>query len=96
MQKKSSEEWVVVVDREKYILTGEEMALLREADTQGQRGIVWFKDCGISISHIGSAYLSSRQTFSQLTSEVGNIVANGKEFGEIKDKDGKVIGYKEV
>jgi hypothetical protein len=60
-QQKYSEEWVVVVDREQFILNELEIQILKEADKNGIRGIVWFDKFAVSIPHIKSIYLRSRK-----------------------------------
>ena len=55
------ESWIVVCDKEKYALTGEQMDVLKQATVKGQRGLVWFDKFAISIPHISSIYLESKK-----------------------------------
>ena len=48
------ERWQVTTQNETYILSGKQAQLLKDATTKGLRGLVWFKDCAISIPHIVS------------------------------------------
>ncbi len=59
--RKSCERWVVVVDKNQFVLDGNELQVLRNANQAGNRGMVWFRDFAISIPHISCIYLESRK-----------------------------------
>lgn len=46
----------MVCDREKFVLNERQVAVLKEATTKGQRGLIWFGTFAISIPHISSIY----------------------------------------
>lgn len=85
-QRKFSELWVVEVGKKEYKLNEKQIALLKEADLAGQRGIVWFKDFAISIPHIQSIYLVERY----LPEERAPVT-----YEEVKDEKGR-ISYRAV
>lgn len=55
----NSETWVVVCDKEKFSLNEKQIAVVKQATTKGQRGLIWFDTFAISIPHISSIYRSS-------------------------------------
>lgn len=54
------EEWIVVIGKESFTLNKKQMDIIREANTSGNRGIVFFDKFAISIPHIQCAYLTKR------------------------------------
>lgn len=55
------EEWEVRVDRVTYTLNERQLSLLKDAMLAGQHGMVWFDKFAISIPHISSIALISRE-----------------------------------
>lgn len=51
-----NDEWVVKSGNEDFVLSGEELELLRQATLSGKRGIIWFKKFAISIPHISCIF----------------------------------------
>lgn len=47
-------EWEVVVGKQIFTLTGKQVDIIKQADKQGMRGMVWFDKFAISIPHIQS------------------------------------------
>lgn len=62
------EQWGVASGKEVFILDEKQIQILKQADLNGHRGIVWFDKFAVSIPHIQSIYLISRQIKNQLTS----------------------------
>lgn len=60
------EQWGVVAGKEVFTLDEKQIQILKQADTSGHRGIVWFSKFAISIPHIQAIYLISRQIKNQL------------------------------
>lgn len=50
----ADERWRVQTQDKVYFLTGKQAQVLKEASSQGLRGLIWFKDFAISIPHITS------------------------------------------
>lgn len=50
------EVWEVKTQDKTYQLNGSQAQGLRDATSQGLRGLIWFKDFAISIPHITSVY----------------------------------------
>jgi hypothetical protein len=48
------EKWEVRTQDKTYQLTGKQAQVLKDATSQGLRGLIWFKDFAISIPHITS------------------------------------------
>ena len=67
MQVEYKEQWGVAAGKENFILDEKQIQILKQADLKGHRGIVWFEKFAISIPHIQSIYLISRQIKNQLT-----------------------------
>jgi len=63
-----SEQWGVVAGKDVFTLDEKQIQVLKQADLNGHRGIVWFSKFAISIPHIQAIYLISRQIKNQLTS----------------------------
>ncbi len=57
------EYWKVSMGKKTFELSDKQVALLKKATTAGSRGIVWFKDFGISIPHISYIEMSNRDYF---------------------------------
>ena len=55
------EEWEVKVDRTIFTLNEKQIAILKKAILDGQHGMVWFDKFAISIPHISSISLRSRE-----------------------------------
>jgi len=66
MQAEYSEQWGVVAGKEVFTLDENQIQVLKQADLNGHRGIVWFSKFAISIPHIQAIYLISRQIKTQL------------------------------
>lgn len=66
MQVEYKEQWGVAAGKENFILDEKQIQILKQADLNGHRGIVWFEKFAISIPHIQSIYLISRQIKNQL------------------------------
>lgn len=62
-----SEQWGVVAGKDVFTLDEKQIQVLKQADLNGHRGIVWFSKFAISIPHIQAIYLISRQIKNQLT-----------------------------
>jgi len=60
------EQWGVAAGKESFVLDEKQIQILKQADLKGHRGIVWFEKFAISIPHIQSIYLISRQIKNQL------------------------------
>lgn len=84
-QQEFKETWIVKVGKKDYELNEKQIVILKEADLQGQRGIVWFDGFAISIPHIESIYLVERYLPQEKYWET---------LEEVKSKDGKTISYK--
>ncbi len=78
------ESWEVNIGKEKYILNEKQIEILKKADLEGHRGLVWFDKFAISIPHIQSVYRISRKVKSEIESK----------FKAILNAKGKTIGYK--
>lgn len=50
----ATSKWEVVVNKEKFVLDGKQLEVLKEATKRGIKGLVWFKNFAISIPHISS------------------------------------------
>lgn len=55
-----NEVWIAIVGKQKFELTGEQVALLKSADTAGKRGMIWFKDFAINLFNIECLYLDHK------------------------------------
>lgn len=58
---RENDEWEVIVDKKPFILKGNEFAFLTRVIESGNRGIVGFKDFGVSVAHISSYRLLNRE-----------------------------------
>lgn len=76
-QHKSQQQWVVVVGKREFVLTDEQLSILKAADLAGQRGIVWFGDFAISIPHIDVIYSENRSGKAE-TRNLEEVEINGK------------------
>lgn len=56
-----TEEWIVVINKSKYILNDAESKVLKQEIASGNRGVVMFKDFSINIAYIEEFYLSSKK-----------------------------------
>jgi hypothetical protein len=53
-QRISNEEWEVTAGKKSFILNEKQIAVLKDADIKGHRGLIWFDKFAISIPHISS------------------------------------------
>ena len=89
-----NEVWVVIVGKQRFELSGEQVAILKRADTSGQRGIIWFDKFAINLFNIECLYLDRtipKNAISAGTMQ-GNPISdeqrekNRKKISEIKDR----------
>ena len=62
-----SEQWGVIAGKEVFTLDEKQIQVLKQADLNGHRGIVWFNKFAISIPHIQAIYRINRQVKNQLS-----------------------------
>lgn len=55
-----NEVWIAIVGKQKFELTGEQVALLKSADTAGKRGMIWFNGFAINLFNIECLYLDHK------------------------------------
>jgi len=77
----ADEKWEVRTQDKTYMLTGKQAEVLKNATSQGLRGLIWFKDFAISIPHITSVekIKDSKKALIEKSKELA------KEFGIIKN-----------
>lgn len=63
MQVICEEEWEVSTGKETFVLSPQQFELLKKAMESGQRGMIFFKDFGISIPHISHTKLRRREHY---------------------------------
>lgn len=88
----TSDKWVIEVGKKKYEASTEMIELIKKADQQGHRGMIWFKNFSISIPHIQSIYKldkppkSFREEHPEMLEEVSEEQrqANRAKIEEIK------------
>ena len=81
------EEWEVIVDGKKFTLDENQIAVVKKASSENNRGIIWFKDIAISVAHISSA---------ELVYEGAKRESKKYRYEEVLDKDGKIASYRMV
>jgi hypothetical protein len=92
MPPKFKEEWVVKVGKEAFVLSGEQMTILREAMKKGERWVNFDKFI-LSVPHIESIYLSSRINENQIEAPQENYQPIPNErFEKIKKEAMEKIG----
>ena len=89
-----NEVWVVIVGKQRFELSGEQVAILKRADTSGQRGMIWFDKFAINLFNIECLYLD--RTIPKNAIGAGNMQGNPisdeqreknrKKISEIKDR----------
>lgn len=52
------DEWIVVINKEEFVLNGKQTELLKKASQANLRGLIWFDKFAISIPHIQSVQRS--------------------------------------
>lgn len=82
-----NEVWEVTVGKQVFRLNGEQVAVLKKADTNGHRGLVWFGALGISIPHISSIERVEKRPKNALTAGTQNdIRIDPKQMDKIRAK----------
>lgn len=90
MQQKFKEEWAVIVGRETFILDENQIKILKQASTSGNRGIIWFEKYGISIPHIQAIYLVSKTPKDVLTAGKQEVVYSEEDRKKARVKIDKI------
>jgi hypothetical protein len=88
-----NEYWVCVVGRQKFQLSGEQVSLIKQMETSGQRGIVWFKKFAINTFNIECLYLDHKEPKNAIKAGVtqGNEISaeqrerNRRKIAEMKE-----------
>lgn len=77
--------WEVVVGKEKFVLNEKQIAILKRADQDGMRGMVWFDKFAISIPHIQSIHFEG---YESLQSDLPPIQSPDEQFPDaLKDQE---------
>ena len=84
MQVICEEEWVVNMGKKEFLLTKQQVRLLREVTTQGARGLVWFDKFAISIPHI--VYVARRSRTYWKTDGRTRLKISSGEYEELRRK----------
>jgi len=69
-----NEVWIAIVGKQKFELTGEQVSVLKSADTAGKRGMIWFNGFAINLFNIECLYLDRKTPKNAITS--GNMQGN--------------------
>jgi hypothetical protein len=72
------------VGNEKFSLTPKQVAILREASTAGNRGLVFFDDFAISIPHISHIKIKRREYF-RIEGNVRKMIGKSEYEESVKE-----------
>lgn len=96
-EEKKSQEWTVVVGKDKFTLNGNQIEVIKQADKQGMRGMVWFDKFAISIPHIQSiSYVKTTKPQGSDTIPDARVDMNETSLQKLMNEKEKLLRIKSI